>query len=424
MDDDDPVVSFMFDAAAPFDVREYEWKGHSVKYASLVQNDTDTALQSGHTLWRGALLALEALEPASSVLELGCGCGLCGLALAVAGSERVYLTDRDPGALKLARTGAEANCLNVVETKMLRFGQLWTEDKVELVVASDVIYDVGLAALILRTAASALTPDGMLCIAASFAIDEAELMRALDSNGLRIVALLRREGGATIWLARPLSVQATVATLEAFELIPKAFLPTWNGALALAFSGWPASVIDMKSRLLSSCPENPGSKWPKVTLGALTRPLNLTAFSLLDKTLRLASQHLQEFTWSVSTLYITCYACGSHERILAANRLTLRPSTEDCHPPSDIELAKVDALLAERDDTHAYLPRFNGDGTDHSLRYTRDKGGTSLVAFFDHPPFIQRIRQLRAEVDACLGPGAVRWFHDYALHCTLRALVV
>ena len=45
-------------------------------------------------------------------------------------------------------------------------------------------------------------------------------------------------------------------------------------------SGFPRALIDLKEALAAACsalpPENPGSKWPKTTLGALNNGARLT----------------------------------------------------------------------------------------------------------------------------------------------------
>ncbi len=52
----------------------------------------------------------------------------------------------------------------------------------------------------------------------------------------------------------------------------RAFFTAFHGTLTMAFSGWPQGIQVMKTALNDSpllMVENPGTKWPKVTIGVL-----------------------------------------------------------------------------------------------------------------------------------------------------------
>lgn len=411
MDDDDehPSIGFMFDAAAAVEMRQVR----EIKYACLVEDSAQSSLQTGHSVWNGALILADAIECApESVLELGAGCGLSGLVLASRGS-RVTFTDRDPGTLKLVDASIEANDFSSrCSTLRLSFGERWCNDKVDCVIASDVIYDSGLASLICCTAASALTPLGVFYLCSSFDVDADELEQAFKTHGFDAKTL--KKG---VWMAQLL--------VESFSLRPKALFPTYNGTVALAFTGWPRSALELKDKFASSVVENPGSKWPKVTLGAITRPLSLEEFTVLSSLLKAVKfADDEDFRWTIDTVHVSHYQCGSHEK-LGSPLKTIRLSSTNIRKddsPSHAEEQRVQELMSEADDLQTYLPRFNGDRLDHSLRYTReDRPGRSLVAFLDGH-LAPTLNALRADVDGALGVGTFRWFNESALHCTLRAL--
>ena len=53
----------------------------------------------------------------------------------------------------------------------------------------------------------------------------------------------------------------------------KQFFVSWSGVLTLVYTGFPQSILSLKSFLESRCPtlaqEHPGSKWPKTSLAAV-----------------------------------------------------------------------------------------------------------------------------------------------------------
>lgn len=123
-------------------------------------NKNDTKKTKKTFSWKGA-----------SVVELGCGPGLTGIAVAsLAAGSRVLLTDLEGPALRLARENAEANAAEVerggggggVRVAELRWGseapfpclsscEFFDNGRVDAVIAADVIYDAALFAPLLRT---------------------------------------------------------------------------------------------------------------------------------------------------------------------------------------------------------------------------------------------------------------------------------
>ncbi|MGV3725061.1 MAG: class I SAM-dependent methyltransferase, partial [Actinomycetota bacterium] len=115
-----------------------------------------TAL-AGHMIqqqrWRG-------LE----VLELGCGPGAAGLALAAAGA-RVTQTDLFPEAVTLARANACANGINAcrhaaADWRAWPFRALWP-----VIIGSDLTYERASHPALLSVLEQALAPDGVAYLA-------------------------------------------------------------------------------------------------------------------------------------------------------------------------------------------------------------------------------------------------------------------
>lgn len=74
--------------------------------------ETQKGLFSPQHIDRGTLAMLSRVEIASGmrIMDLGCGCGVVGIAAAkIAGEENVFMSDADPKAVEIARRNAERN---------------------------------------------------------------------------------------------------------------------------------------------------------------------------------------------------------------------------------------------------------------------------------------------------------------------------
>jgi methylase of polypeptide subunit release factors len=79
-------------------------------------------------------------RPRRSVLELGAGLGLVGLAAARRGY-RVTLTDHDADALAFARETARVNGLAIPQTRVVDWRSPPLEVRMDRIVAADVLYE-------------------------------------------------------------------------------------------------------------------------------------------------------------------------------------------------------------------------------------------------------------------------------------------
>lgn len=105
------------------------------------ERDPDPSFGS---LWPGAQYLALWLRPEDvkgrSVLEVGCGIGLCGLVAATLGARTATLVDREPLALHMAMSTAALNGLEV-NARVADVASLEGIEDVDLVLASDVLYD-------------------------------------------------------------------------------------------------------------------------------------------------------------------------------------------------------------------------------------------------------------------------------------------
>lgn len=124
-----------------------------------------------HCVWTGAFLLIEVMNDLESymqdkVIELGSGTGIGGLAVAKMSTpssvvRSVLLTDADPEALALCQRNIEHNNLQQrVSTCQLAWGEALSEElegNFQTVLATDVLYDIGLLPKLLKTAHDCLS---------------------------------------------------------------------------------------------------------------------------------------------------------------------------------------------------------------------------------------------------------------------------
>jgi predicted nicotinamide N-methyase len=152
---------------------------------------------TGNRVWMGALLFIESLQSlkpyleSRRVLELGCGTGIAGLAVAqVFRPQRIILTDNSEAVLDLCRRNILLNTTTTtttttndkddddveVEICKLEWGGVgvvgqatsststggynWKESSVDTVLATDVLYDLGSLLPLLTTASGLLVTGG------------------------------------------------------------------------------------------------------------------------------------------------------------------------------------------------------------------------------------------------------------------------
>jgi hypothetical protein len=242
-DSDDGLCSmgFMFDAANETVLKQYSFD-HDIRAALNVIDDSPGAVISGHYLWPaseimcrflvelyhegtakhptlGALHSLLHEPAAGKALELGAGCGMCGVVLAQLMDKTsqqgggVCFTDYDPGVLTRAESNVAAT-LDVVNSATLKsaaFANLAWGDAasgasvlsefgaVSLIIGSDVIYSVDIVRPLFQTISQLLsdTTSGYMVMSQSFVYDlltEAAIEECLKEFGLRREVISDRLG--------------------------------------------------------------------------------------------------------------------------------------------------------------------------------------------------------------------------------------
>jgi predicted nicotinamide N-methyase len=129
---------------------------------------------------------------AGTIVELGAGCGLAGIAAAaLEGTKRVIFTDNDPGALGLIQDNL---AINRIADRCLVYSLAWgaalpgnirsavTEDESLLLIGSDLIYCKGVVKPLLTTARdlfSTVSADRSVGFVLCFSFDTGEVRMSL-----------------------------------------------------------------------------------------------------------------------------------------------------------------------------------------------------------------------------------------------------
>lgn len=157
-----------------------------VRELAIAQSSQDTILgqerpeddTTGLGIWAASLICARWMvewfqensdKKYKSVLELGAGCGVPGLAVATMGlSSRVYLTDFNARTVMNLRHNVEANDLKDVEVLNMNWqdNSTWPEEKVDIVIGSDLIYQSDMAPLLATTLQGLVAKDGRFLYAA------------------------------------------------------------------------------------------------------------------------------------------------------------------------------------------------------------------------------------------------------------------
>ncbi len=193
--------------AGRFFVRGSHWQGRVPVGRIELLMDAGTAFGSGeHATTRGCLLALDALgkrRRPSRVLDLGCGSGILGIAMAKMWACPVLAADIDPAAVTVAAGNAAANGMGARVTTLVSDG--WRDPRLARRAPYDVVVANILARPLCRFApklAAALAPGGVAVLSGLLAWQERMVMAVHQRQGLCLKSRLVVDGWATLTVGR------------------------------------------------------------------------------------------------------------------------------------------------------------------------------------------------------------------------------
>ncbi|KAJ3060942.1 T-complex protein 1 subunit beta [Podochytrium sp. JEL0797] len=208
---------------------------------------------------------------------------------------------------------------------------------------------------------------------------------------------------------------ALVASTQTTRLVPHTFFIAWNGVLTLAFTGFPAELVSLKDRISTEFgttipPENPGSKWPKMSLGALNDGKHLSSENV-DQLNAICTQmatnlFLLQDEFPVTKVSYVVLGCASLERIVLRVDMELKGGAGNAEVSQE-QIESVDKVLKESEDKEAYLVQIQKPG-HRASHYKQHRVEATLVTFLGgNPDVVAILDQFREAVDFLL-PGYYR----------------
>ena len=149
-------------------------------------------------LWPAARMLAKAIvkekwPPGLSVLEVGCGLGLPGVA-ALAMGARVTFSDYDKTALRFAADTAELNGFDNYETLQMDWRYPPADRQFPMILAADLIYELRNVAPLVALIKQLLTPNGECLLTDQDRVPSHVLRDTLSAEGLPFTTQIMRAG--------------------------------------------------------------------------------------------------------------------------------------------------------------------------------------------------------------------------------------
>jgi hypothetical protein len=210
---------------------------------------------------------------------------------------------------------------------------------------------------------------------------------------------------------------------------PREFFIAWSGVPTLAYNGFSPTLLAIKREIEARVPgikkENPGSVWPKTTLGALRddKKLSWEEAVVLRRICDEFNREIERdnVTFKIEGLTVVLFSCRSLERRLSSTVIRLSGSNDAVdHDPPASHLDEVESTMREFSESvlHRYWPDPLRDGNRES-HYRADHIEATLV--FDLKQQPSYIDDFIRSVDASVR-GSYCWFAAESRHMTVRAL--
>ncbi len=231
-------------------------------------------------------------------------------------------------------------------------------------------------------------------------------------------------------MSTPLAILQTLASATpTTALTPRRFFVAWYGVLTLAFEGWPPAFLTLKqeieTQLPNLAPENPGSRWPHTTLGALHDARTLS-FEELVELQRICARfdQLLATRGHQFTVDRLDYAEMTQRSLEVGSTMTTLPLDKDRYVASEVsdkhaaEVARIHAMF-NADRLKTYWPDVAKPG--HRAAHYRDPCNEKSLLFrwrTQQPAYVQDFIEA---VEKALS-GAYVWFTPESRHVTLRTV--
>ena len=214
------------------------------------------------------------------------------------------------------------------------------------------------------------------------------------------------------------------------------FFVSWNSVVTLAYESFSRTLLLMKAEIQKKIPglqpEEPGSKWPKTTLGCLKEGVELTEEQVfnLRKICELHKIELQKLDKSdlfmdIEELCCVTFHCRSLERQLFSKKIQLagRAISDDNPAQSHFDLIAGTMAQFGVNEHNNYFPNLTPQGRTIDSYYRTPHIETTLI--YELKPSLllyDNICKFRLTVDKLL-PDCYSWFASSSWHMTIRSLV-
>ena len=182
-------------------VRSYNWSLLAVRDSNLLVDaitpekfEADGRLPYWADVWASSIAMACALREraglrGSTLLELGCGLGLAGIAGAQAGAT-VTMTDYEPDAIEFARCNAAANLTPEEHARVVLRMLDWRDSEAagtfDLVVGADIVYERQSFPALIACVRRNLRPGGSFLVADPGRSIGRDFMRLASAEGFRL----------------------------------------------------------------------------------------------------------------------------------------------------------------------------------------------------------------------------------------------
>lgn len=226
------------------------------------------------------------------------------------------------------------------------------------------------------------------------------------------------------------NILSDIISSKAKSLVnPREFFLAWSGVPTLAYEGFSPVLLELKNeikqRIPELQPENPGSIWPKTTLGALRddRKLSFKDTEILRDICDNIKPN-ENVVLEIDQLQIVIFQCRSLEKRLLTFSVNMKSISNVEDDPPKYHLKQIDETMNQfsRDNLSAYWKDLIRDGNRESHYRVTHIESTLIYDIPDKHPLNNSIDYFIEKVDNEL-PGHFCWFDRKSRHMTVRALV-
>ena len=215
------------------------------------------------------------------------------------------------------------------------------------------------------------------------------------------------------------------------------FFLSFNSVMTLAYSSFSQTLLNVKAHVESAMhgtlrPENPGSKWPKTTLGCLIKdetPSEDEIHILRDTCSRFTEQlralSEDDKRAPIGELKVVVFGCRTLEKRLLSLAIRLNATILVDDKPPVSHIISVQEVMAQFDASQhrRYYRNLHPKGRTCDAYYRQEHVEATLIADVCLSDKVKNIiNAFTAEVDTGL-PGLYEWFDQSSWHLTVRALV-